>query len=183
MSDERHREPPPGTRRHYSRPDPDMTDDEIDAWAAQFVDAVLDDTTEQDSDPGMMPSLDPDRLLDAPKCLSDQSAPKHVEPSILQFADSQISRELSVAAGCHTVSRKCPSVEKRGKIMATGTVKWFNATKGFGFITPDDGTPDVFAHFSSIEGSGYRELVEGQKVDYESEQGPKGLQARRVRSL
>ncbi|HVA08090.1 MAG TPA: cold-shock protein [Acidimicrobiales bacterium] len=67
--------------------------------------------------------------------------------------------------------------------MAAGTVKWFNATKGFGFITPDDGTPDVFAHFSSIEGSGYRELIEGQKVDYESEQGPKGLRARHVRSL
>ena len=67
--------------------------------------------------------------------------------------------------------------------MAAGTVEWLNATKGFGFITPDDGTPDVFAHFSSIEGSGYRELIEGQKVDYESEQGLKGLQARRVRSL
>ena len=67
--------------------------------------------------------------------------------------------------------------------MASGTVKWFNAAKGFGFITPDDGTPDVFAHFSSIEGSGYRELIEGQQVDYECEQGPKGLQAKRVRSL
>ena len=62
--------------------------------------------------------------------------------------------------------------------MAAGTVEWLNATKGFGFITPDDGTPDVFAHFSSIEGSGYRELIEGQKVDYESEQGLKGLQAK-----
>ncbi len=65
--------------------------------------------------------------------------------------------------------------------MTAGTVKWFNATKGFGFITPDDGTPDVFAHFSSIEGSGHRELIEGQKVDYE--QGPKGLQAKSVRAL
>jgi cold shock CspA family protein len=74
-------------------------------------------------------------------------------------------------------------VEKRGKTMATGTVKWFNGTKGFGFITPDDGSADVFAHFSSIEGSGYRELVEGQKVDYQSEQGPKGLQAKSVRAL
>jgi len=67
--------------------------------------------------------------------------------------------------------------------MATGTVKWFDASKGFGFITPDDGSDDVFAHFSSIEGSGYRELTEGQKVDYDSEQGPKGLQAKRVRAL
>ena len=101
----------------------------------------------------------------------------------LGTASSQISRKLYVVAGCHMVSRKCPSVEKRGNTMAAGTVKWFNATKGFGFITPDDGTSDVFAHFSSIEGSGYRELIEGQKVDYESEQGPKGLQAKRVRSL
>ena len=67
--------------------------------------------------------------------------------------------------------------------MATGTVKWINASKGFGFITPDDGSPDVFAHFSAIDGSGYRELAEGQKVDYETEQGPKGQQAKRVRPL
>ncbi len=67
--------------------------------------------------------------------------------------------------------------------MAEGTIKWFNAAKGFGFITPDDGTSDVFVHFSSIEGSGYRELTEGQKVDFEAEQGPKGLQAKRVRAL
>jgi len=67
--------------------------------------------------------------------------------------------------------------------MAAGTVKWFNATKGFGFITPDDGSADVFTHFSSIEGSGYRELIEGQNVDYQSEQGTKGLQATSVRAL
>jgi len=86
-------------------------------------------------------------------------------------------------AGCPLrVFRRHISVESReGHIMAEGTVKWFNSTKGFGFITPDDGTPDVFAHFSSIEGTGYRELVEGQKVDYDVEQGPKGLQATRVR--
>lgn len=67
--------------------------------------------------------------------------------------------------------------------MAEGTVKWFDASKGFGFITPNDGSPDVFAHFSSIEGSGYRELIEGQKVNFESEQGPKGQQAKSVRAL
>lgn len=67
--------------------------------------------------------------------------------------------------------------------MADGTVKWFNATKGFGFITPSDGSPDVFAHYSSIEGSGYRELVEGQTVTYECEQGPKGPQAKNVRPV
>jgi CspA family cold shock protein len=67
--------------------------------------------------------------------------------------------------------------------MAEGTVKWFNATKGFGFISPEDGTADVFVHFSSVEGTGYRELIEGQKVSFESEQGPKGLQATSVRPI
>ena len=66
--------------------------------------------------------------------------------------------------------------------MTEGTVKWFDASKGFGFITPNDGSPDVFAHFSSIEGSGYRELIEGQKVSFEAEQGQKGQQAKSVRS-
>lgn len=66
--------------------------------------------------------------------------------------------------------------------MPEGTVKWFNATKGFGFVTPDDGGADLFVHFSAIEGSGYRELTEGQRVHFESEQGPKGPQAKSVRS-
>lgn len=65
--------------------------------------------------------------------------------------------------------------------MASGTVKWFNAAKGFGFITPDDGTPDVFVHFSAIDARGYRELAEGQRVEFETTQGPKGLQASTVR--
>jgi cold shock protein len=64
--------------------------------------------------------------------------------------------------------------------MATGTVKWFNGEKGFGFITQDDGGADVFVHFSAINGSGYRNLDEGQKVEYEVNQGPKGLQAANV---
>jgi CspA family cold shock protein len=71
----------------------------------------------------------------------------------------------------------------RQQKMAEGTVKWFNAEKGYGFITPDDGSSDVFTHFSSVEGSGYRELREGQKVSYESEQGPKGLQTKSVRPI
>ena len=65
--------------------------------------------------------------------------------------------------------------------MATGTVKWFSAEKGFGFITQDDGGPDVFVHHSAIEGSGYRELAEGQHVSFETTAGPKGLQASAVR--
>ena len=64
--------------------------------------------------------------------------------------------------------------------MAEGTVKWFNASKGYGFVTPGDSSPDVFVHFSAIEGSGYRELIEGQRVQFESEQGPKGPQAKAV---
>lgn len=64
--------------------------------------------------------------------------------------------------------------------MATGTVKWFNGTKGFGFISPEDGTEDVFVHFSAIQGGGYRELIEGQKVEYQTTSGPKGLQASNV---
>jgi CspA family cold shock protein len=65
--------------------------------------------------------------------------------------------------------------------MATGTVKWFNSEKGFGFISQDDGGPDVFVHFSAISGNGYRNLEENQKVEFETTQGPKGLQASNVR--
>jgi len=67
--------------------------------------------------------------------------------------------------------------------MAVGTVKWFNATKGFGFITPEDGSADVFVHFSAIEGAGYRELTEGQRVQFDTTSGPKGLQASAVRAV
>ncbi len=61
--------------------------------------------------------------------------------------------------------------------MAEGTVKWFNAEKGFGFIAADDGGKDVFVHFSAIQGSGYKSLEENQRVSYESSQGQKGMQA------
>lgn len=67
--------------------------------------------------------------------------------------------------------------------MATGTVKWFNAEKGFGFIAPDDGGKDVFAHYSSISGRGYRSLEENQKVSFDVEQGPKGPQAQNITAL
>ncbi|HEX7021229.1 MAG TPA: cold-shock protein [Trueperaceae bacterium] len=64
--------------------------------------------------------------------------------------------------------------------MATGQVKWFNGEKGFGFIEQDDGGADVFVHFSAIAGDGYRNLNEGDKVEYNVEQGKKGLQATSV---
>lgn len=67
--------------------------------------------------------------------------------------------------------------------MTVGTVKWFNATKGFGFIAPEDGTPDVFVHYSAIEGGGYRELAEGQRVQFDTTKGPKGPQASAVRAV
>lgn len=65
--------------------------------------------------------------------------------------------------------------------MATGVVKWFNSTKGYGFIAPDDGSGDLFVHFSAIEGQGYRELVEGQKVEFETQAGRKGPEAATVK--
>jgi len=64
--------------------------------------------------------------------------------------------------------------------MNTGTVKWFNAEKGFGFIAPEDGSPDVFAHFSAIQSSGYRSLNEGDRVEFETVEGPKGMQAANI---
>ncbi|MBW3556827.1 MAG: cold-shock protein [Actinobacteria bacterium] len=67
--------------------------------------------------------------------------------------------------------------------MATGTVKWFNATKGFGFITPDEGGEELFVHQSQIQMQGYRDLAEGQRVEYEITRGPKGLQAGSVRPV
>ncbi|MDO5498850.1 MAG: cold-shock protein [Propionibacteriaceae bacterium] len=64
--------------------------------------------------------------------------------------------------------------------MATGTVKWFNGDKGFGFIAPEDGSPDVFAHFSAINSSGFRTLNEGDRVEFDTQEGPKGLQAANI---
>jgi CspA family cold shock protein len=67
--------------------------------------------------------------------------------------------------------------------MTVGTVKWFNATKGFGFIAPEDGTADVFVHQSDIQVQGYRELTEGQKVEFSIEPGQKGPKAANVRPV
>ncbi len=66
--------------------------------------------------------------------------------------------------------------------MATGTVKWFNDAKGFGFITPDEGGEDLFAHFSSVQAQGFKTLKEGQKVQFDVVQGPKGKQASNIRA-
>jgi cold shock protein len=67
--------------------------------------------------------------------------------------------------------------------MAQGTVKWFNTDKGYGFIAPDDGTPDVFVHQSAIEADGYRSLQDSQRVEYTVTRGPKGGRAEQVRPI
>ncbi len=67
--------------------------------------------------------------------------------------------------------------------MAIGTVKWFNDSKGFGFITPDGGGDDLFAHFSAIQGQGFKTLAEGQRVSFDVTSGPKGKQASGIKPL
>src|SRR5947208_2434847 len=76
-----------------------------------------------------------------------------------------------------------PDHEERRRSMATGTVKWFNDAKGFGFITQDGGGEDVFCHYSAINADGFKSLSEGQKVEFEVARGPKGLQAQNVRPI
>jgi CspA family cold shock protein len=73
--------------------------------------------------------------------------------------------------------------QERGGEMATGTVKWFNDAKGYGFITPDDGSEDLFAHFSAINMQGFKTLKEGQKVSFDVVQGPKGKQASNIQKV
>jgi CspA family cold shock protein len=75
------------------------------------------------------------------------------------------------------------SKHERRSEMATGTVKWFNDAKGYGFITQDGGGDDVFCHHTAIQADGFRTLTEGQKVQFETSKGPKGLQAQNVRPI
>jgi CspA family cold shock protein len=77
---------------------------------------------------------------------------------------------------------KFPGSKIQEGSMPTGTVKWFNDAKGYGFITPDDGGEDLFAHFSAIQMSGFKTLKEGQKVSFEVTQGPKGKQASNIQA-
>jgi len=74
-----------------------------------------------------------------------------------------------------TLARRC--------FMATGTVKWFNDSKGYGFITPDEGTKDVFVHHSNIVGEGFKSLAEGARVEFETQQGQKGPEATNVTAI
>lgn len=106
---------------------------------------------------------------------------------LLVSARSRSRRPSVVAGHLQVVLAGSPAKNRAWRNEATdvveGTVKWFNAAKGYGFITPDDGSSDVFVHFSAVEGSGYRELIEGQKVSFQAEQGPKGPQAKTVRAV
>ncbi len=80
----------------------------------------------------------------------------------------------------HAIDLSYANVLEEDLLMATGTVKWFNESKGFGFISPADGGKDVFVHFSAIQGSGFKTLAEGQNVTFDVEDGPKGPQASNV---
>ena len=73
-----------------------------------------------------------------------------------------------------------PRIRSEGLLMPNGTVKWFSNSKGYGFISPEEGGEDVFAHFSAIEMDGYKCLKEGQKVIFDVSEGPKGLQAAKI---
>ena len=80
----------------------------------------------------------------------------------------------------HAIDLSYANVSEEDLLMATGTVKWFNESKGFGFISPADGGKDVFVHFSAIQGSGFKTLAEGQNVTFDVEDGPKAPQASNV---
>src|SRR5690554_658276 len=105
------------------------------------------------------------------------------EPRSYQRRSSPFQERTTHRDDCGPEKRvRDPNLLKES-IMATGTVKWFNAEKGFGFIAPDDGGADVFAHYSAITTSGYRSLEENQKVEFEVTQGPKGPQAENITPL
>jgi CspA family cold shock protein len=91
-----------------------------------------------------------------------------------------IGKNFEVGGGTFPTTEFLRTKLRDGRVMATGTVKWFNDAKGYGFITPDDGGEDLFAHFSSIQMNGFKSLKEGQKVIFEVVQGPKGKQASNI---
>ena len=108
----------------------------------------------------------------APRCpraadIASRPSPLHTRPV----------RRLPHAPRTHTIQDEVSTA------MQYGTVKWFNDAKGFGFIAPEDGSADVFVHYSAIDSKGFRSLQEGQRVSYEVQQGPKGAQAAGVQPV
>src|SRR5205085_678413 len=118
-------------------------------------------------------------------------------PSCVTCRSCQAVRPVTAVGTAASVGRRGIAVVWRGRrvipqngsgtrenaSVATGTVKWFNSAKGFGFISQPDGEPDVFVHHTAIQMNGWRSLEEGQKVEFDVQQGPKGLQAANVRGV
>jgi CspA family cold shock protein len=99
------------------------------------------------------------------------------------FVEVQIVDFLSVSAFRAAMRPRTLTWKGNDMTTQTGTVKWFNEGKGFGFIAPDDGGKDLFAHFKEIQGTGFKTLLEAQRVEFEVVQGQKGPQASRIRVL
>src|SRR5437868_6408773 len=107
-------------------------------------------------------------------------------PALERLCETHLSSFLRSTDGARSIKKLIGRSPGRGPLakgrrMATGTVKWFNDAKGYGFITPDGGGKDVFVHHTAIQMEGFRSLAEGQKVEYEVTEGPKGPQAANVR--
>jgi cold shock protein len=100
----------------------------------------------------------------------------------LEFGVKDFASPIDERASIRTMCGTPPVYQEASNRMATGTVKWFNDAKGYGFITPDDGSEDLFAHFSAIQMQGFKTLKEGQKVSFDVTQGPKGKQASNIQA-
>jgi cold shock protein len=114
-------------------------------------------------------------------CAWQIEAKRLSKPPSLEVESAPRLPRIGISLGARTGSGRPGQRGEKGSGMATGTVKWFSSEKGYGFITPDDGSADVFVHFSAIAGEGYKNLEEGQKVEYEQTQGQKGPQAASVK--
>jgi len=115
-------------------------------------------------------------------CGSSSTATTPTEPVIAKWTCANDGGKVTCV--CEGSEADCKSTVAKPSMLkgATGTVKWFNDSKGFGFITPDDGGEDLFAHFSAIQMNGFKTLKEGQKVVFEVTQGPKGKQASNIQN-
>ena len=99
------------------------------------------------------------------------------------FRRSHEGMAVETGPAYRNIGRSNPEEVRKVRKMAQGTVKWFNAEKGFGFIAPEDGSADVFVHYTEIQGNGFRTLEENQRVEFEVGQSPKGPQATGVRAV